>query len=253
MCSVHEQGETLLYACTENAEVYLWKDTEEATMQKPIPYDRVNASAHELDVSCLLHVPPDSLVTCSFDGKIVVWQRGVLKFTCKDPGWEKRPTMTRGMHKICFLPLQYRYMHEAASSAQRRRNSNREKGENCEKALHVIAAAGIDGNVHFWNLSARLQPVHMFQSRVFPQTKSSFGVVTRTHANSHFIRDTPNISGVIVSDRRAKRVRVHAYSHAHAQMQVQMCADHTQSFLCCGDAQGLVRVLGMKAANVSIK
>jgi hypothetical protein len=177
MCSVHEQGETLLYACTENAEVYLWKDTEEATTQKPIPYDRVNASAHELDVSCLLHVPPDSLVTCSFDGKVVVWQRGVLKFTCKDPGWAKRPTMTRGMHKICFLPLQYGYMHEASSSAQRRRNSDREPVENGEKALHVIAAAGIDGNVHFWNLSARLQPVHMFQTQVFAQTKSSFGVV----------------------------------------------------------------------------
>jgi hypothetical protein len=50
-----------------------------------------------------------------------------------------------------------------------------------------------------------------------------------------------------------RRVRVHAYSHAHAQTQVQMCADHTQSFLCCGDAHGLVRVLGMKVANVSLK
>ena len=56
---------------------------------------------------------------------------------------------------------------------------------NGQKALHVIAAAGIDGNVHFWNLSARLQPVHMFQTQVFAQTKSSFGVVqARMHAHT---------------------------------------------------------------------
>ena len=27
-----------------------------------------------------------------------------------------------------------------------------------KKPLHVLAVAGIDGNVHFWNLSAQLSP-----------------------------------------------------------------------------------------------
>ena len=93
MCSVQEQGEILLYGVTESAEVYLWKDTGnglfiscelhaavdrcmkecmqegnlcqirrmlvsfsagEPTTLRPIPYDRVNDKAHELDVSSLV-------------------------------------------------------------------------------------------------------------------------------------------------------------------------------------------------------
>ena len=94
LCSAFEAGEVLLYAGTESAEVYMWKDTEESTTLRPIAHDRLNTSAHELDVSCIVHVPPDYLITCSFDGRVVVWQRGVLKHSLTDPTWADRPIMS---------------------------------------------------------------------------------------------------------------------------------------------------------------
>ena len=172
MCSVRQQGETLLYGASESAEVYMWKDTDEPTAIRPIIYDRLNCSAHELDVSCLISVPPDLLVSCSFDGKVNVWQRGVLKHSLKDPSWADRPMMTLGMHKICFLP--YQAPLDVGSAAPRRRRGD--EAEN-HALLHIVVAAGTDGCLHFWNLSAPLVPQYLFQTPVFPQTKGSFGVV----------------------------------------------------------------------------
>jgi len=41
------------------------------------------SSAHEQDVSSVVNIPPDFLVTSSFDGMIVVWQRGLVKHSLK--------------------------------------------------------------------------------------------------------------------------------------------------------------------------
>jgi hypothetical protein len=177
LCSVLEQGEVLLYGGTESAEVYMWKDTEESTTLRPIVYDRLNSSAHELDVSCLVHVPPDYLITCSFDGRVVVWQRGVHKHTLTDPQWAERPIMSRGMQKVCFLPYKYRTAPNAATAAPAHRSSALQALEGTQKRLHIIAAAGTDGRVHLWNLSAPLAPAYLFAVAVFRQTKTSFGVV----------------------------------------------------------------------------
>ena len=197
LCSVREHGEVLLYGATESAEVYLWKDTEEPTTQRPITYDRLNTSAHQLDISGLVYVPPDYLISCSFDGQLVLWQRGVPKITVKDPMCVHRPTMTRGMHTLCFLPLQ-KAITKTMSSAFSRRPSLGLESEHVLK-FHVIVAAGTDGNMHFWNISTPENPTYLFALPVFAQTKGSFGIV-------------------------------------------QMCSDHTHSFLCCGDAHGVVKV-----------
>ena len=178
---------------TESAEVYLWRDTEEPTTLRPIPYERVNTIAHDLDVSSLVNIPPDLLVTCSFDGKIVVWQKGVLKHSLKDPEWANRVSMTRGMQKLVYLP--FKPSNASATVAAQHRSGLQEH----DNQLQILAAAGTDGYVHFWNLGTSLVPAHLFQVQVFPKTKTSFGVV-------------------------------------------QMCADHTLSFLCCGNARGLVKV-----------
>ena len=174
MCSVVEGGVTVVYAATESAEMYLWEDTAQHTNQEPIKHARLNTSAHDLDISGLVHVAPDLLVTCSFDGKLVIWASGVPRQSFKDPKCEQRPAMMRGMLKLCFLPLQKKAKTPSSTFSRRRSDMY-----DLEKLLkfHILVAAGTDGHLYFWNLCSTDMPTYLFDMLVFPKTKGSFGIV----------------------------------------------------------------------------
>ena len=219
MCSVVEGGVTVVYAATESAEMYLWEDTAQHTNQEPIKHARLNTSAHDLDISGLVHVAPDLLVTCSFDGKLVIWASGVPRQSFKDPKCEQRPAMMRGMLKLCFLPLQKKAKTPSSTFSRRRSDMY-----DLEKLLkfHILVAAGTDGHLYFWNLCSTDMPTYLFEMPVFPKTKGSFGIVQ-------------------VSNRIACMALQKAKLRASYTV-LQMCADHTHSFLSCGNAHGVVKV-----------
>jgi len=211
LVSALERGESMIYAATENGGLCSWKDTGDATSDRPIMPERVITGAHDSDVVDAVSLPPDVVITCSYDGRVIVWSGGHLRYVMMDPDHESKPFIVRGMVKLCIITLRRmgsRRQTPAAKSMAATSSTHMgssygsaaadtaRQPEEAERVKGVLLSAGADGFVHVWDL---VIGQHAFKVEVFKPAKSSFGVVS-------------------------------------------MCVDHSMSFLACGNAHGTVKI-----------
>ena len=283
LISALERGESMIYAATDAGGLCNWKDTGEATSDRPIMPERVNTGAHESDVMDAVTLPPDIVVTCSYDGRVAVWSAGHLRYAMTDSEHDSKPSAIRGMVKLAVLNLR--------RLRQRRKGSNQPsanmatvsevKVASAEGASQVIgdatkeslsrkgSAASRKGSVETRKASVESMKASVPEESVGAEgsgasletpmgesSGSSLSLPPSSEASSFGLHgEGGHVKGMIISagmdgfihvwdlviGQHAFKVQVFKSTKSSFGV-VEMCIDHTMSFLACGDAHGYVKI-----------